>query len=150
MNVSLMVTCLGDALFPDVGVAIVRNDSVLYTKGFGVLAANNKTPVNDQTLFEIGSSSKAFTATVVAMMVSDGKMRYDDKLTDYSLESIERRHSLEDTWLSRFAAIADNGLSLDQQIDRDLIVPFAVDIGAILNADRNLHVRGARSVHNRF
>ena len=47
---------------------------------------------------------------------------YDDKLTDYSLESIERRHSLEDTWLSRFAAIADNGLSLDQQIDRDLIV----------------------------
>ena len=47
---------------------------------------------------------------------------YDDKLTDYSLEAIERRHSLEDTWLSRFAAIADNGLSLDQQIDRDLIV----------------------------
>src|SRR5438876_2637502 len=47
---------------------------------------------------------------------------YDDKLTDYSLEAIERRHSREDTWLSRFAAIADNGLSLDQQIDRDLIV----------------------------
>ena len=47
---------------------------------------------------------------------------YDDKLTDYSLEAIERRHSLEDTWLSRFAAIADDGLSLDQQIDRDLIV----------------------------
>ena len=47
---------------------------------------------------------------------------YDVKLIDYSLEAIERRHSLEDTWLSRFAAIADNGLSLDQQIDRDLIV----------------------------
>lgn len=68
---------------PGLSVAIVRNDSVLYTKGFGVLAAGSSTPVNDQTLFEIGSSSKAFTATLVALLVSDGKMRYDDRVTDY-------------------------------------------------------------------
>src|SRR6266496_2835830 len=68
---------------PGVGIAIVRNDSVLYTKGFGVLAVGMTTPVNDQTLFEIGSSSKAFTATLVAMLVSDGKLRYDDHVTDY-------------------------------------------------------------------
>ena len=47
---------------------------------------------------------------------------YDDKLTDYSLEAIERRHGLEDEWHSRFAGIGDDGLTLDQQIDRDLIV----------------------------
>ena len=47
---------------------------------------------------------------------------FDDKLTDYSLEAIERRHSLEDEWLSRFAAFGDDELTLDQQIDRDLIV----------------------------
>jgi CubicO group peptidase (beta-lactamase class C family) len=68
---------------PGLSIAIVRNDSVLYTKGYGVLAAAGKTPVNDQTLFEIGSSSKAFTATIVAMLVGDGKMRYDDRLTTY-------------------------------------------------------------------
>src|ERR1041384_2818385 len=68
---------------PAVSVAIVRNDSVLYTKGFGTLSVSDKTPVNDQTLFEIGSSSKAFTATLVAMMVGDGKMRFEDKLTEY-------------------------------------------------------------------
>ena len=45
--------------------------------------ARNRRPVNEQTLFEIGSSSKAFTATLVAMIVSDGKMRWDDQLTDY-------------------------------------------------------------------
>ena len=39
--------------------------------------------MNERTLFEIGSSSKAFTATLVAMLVSDGKMRLDDRLTDY-------------------------------------------------------------------
>jgi CubicO group peptidase (beta-lactamase class C family) len=68
---------------PGIGVAIVRNDSVLYTKGFGVLAAGSTTPVNDETLFEIGSSSKSFTATLVAMMVTDGKMRYDDRIARY-------------------------------------------------------------------
>jgi CubicO group peptidase (beta-lactamase class C family) len=68
---------------PGLSVAIVRNDSVIYAKGFGVLAAGSATPVNEHTLFEIGSSSKAFTATLVAMLVSDGKMRWDDRLTAY-------------------------------------------------------------------
>jgi CubicO group peptidase (beta-lactamase class C family) len=68
---------------PGLSVAIVRNDSVIYAKGFGVLKAGSKTPVDAKSLFEIGSSSKAFTATVVAMMVTDGKMRFDDRLTTY-------------------------------------------------------------------
>jgi CubicO group peptidase (beta-lactamase class C family) len=68
---------------PGAAVAIVRNDSVIYTKGFGVLAAGSTTLVNEHTLFEIGSSSKAFTATLVAMMVSDGKMKYDDLISQY-------------------------------------------------------------------
>lgn len=68
---------------PGMSVAIVRNDSVVYTKGFGTLSAQNRTPVNEQTLFEIGSSSKAFTATLVAMMVSDGKMHWEDHVSDY-------------------------------------------------------------------
>ena len=66
-------------------VAIVRNDSVIYTKGFGTLgrAATTRRSTS-KTLFEIGSSSKAFTATLVAMLVTDGKMRWDDHLTDVS------------------------------------------------------------------
>lgn len=68
---------------PGMSVAIVRNDSVIYTKGFGTLSAQSHAPVNEQTLFEIGSSSKAFTATLVAMLVTDGKMRWEDHLTDY-------------------------------------------------------------------
>ena len=68
---------------PGLSVAIVRNDSVIYAKGFGVLKVGSTTPVDAKTLFEIGSSSKAFTATVVAMLVTDGKMRFDDRLTTY-------------------------------------------------------------------
>jgi CubicO group peptidase (beta-lactamase class C family) len=68
---------------PGAAVAIVRNDSIIYAKGFGVLALGSTAPVTDQTLFEIGSSTKAFTATLVAMMVSDNKMRYDDLMSQY-------------------------------------------------------------------
>ncbi|MEP7000049.1 MAG: serine hydrolase [bacterium] len=68
---------------PGLAVAIVRNDSVLYTKGYGTLGVANHAPVNDKTMFEIGSSSKSFTATTIAMLVSDGKMRWDALLTDY-------------------------------------------------------------------
>ena len=68
---------------PALGIAIVRNDSVIFTKGYGVRTVGTRAPVDDQTLFEIGSSSKAFTATAVAMLVSDGKMRFDDHVTDY-------------------------------------------------------------------
>jgi CubicO group peptidase (beta-lactamase class C family) len=68
---------------PGLSVAIVRNDSVIYTKGFGVLTVGSPTPANERTLFEIGSSSKAFTATLAAMMVSDGKMRWDERLVTY-------------------------------------------------------------------
>lgn len=68
---------------PGLSIAIVRNDSVVFAKGFGVLGAKSATPVNERTLFEIGSSTKAFTSTLIAMLVGEGKMHYDDRLTTY-------------------------------------------------------------------
>jgi CubicO group peptidase (beta-lactamase class C family) len=68
---------------PGLGLAVVRNDSVLYAKGFGVLSVGSDRAVDEHTLFEIGSSSKAFTATLVAMLVSDGVMRFDDRVSRY-------------------------------------------------------------------
>lgn len=68
---------------PGLAIAIVRNDSVLYTRGYGVEKAGTNTPVDENTIFAIGSASKAFTATLVAMMVSDGKMKFDGKLSEY-------------------------------------------------------------------
>ena len=68
---------------PGAAVAIVRNDSVIYAKGFGVLAEGSTAPVNERTLFEIGSCSKSFTATAIAMLVAEGKMRWDARVTEY-------------------------------------------------------------------
>jgi len=74
---------MADWKVPGLSLAIVRNDSVVYAKGYGLQRLGTSTPVDERTLFEIGSSSKSFTATLVAMLVTDGKMRWDDKVSTY-------------------------------------------------------------------
>jgi CubicO group peptidase (beta-lactamase class C family) len=66
---------------PGVGIAIVRNDSIIYAKGYGVREIGKRDPVTERTIFAIGSSSKAFTSAAVAMLVDDGKVRWDDPAT---------------------------------------------------------------------
>ena len=68
---------------PGLSVAIVKGDSVIYLKGFGVLEVGKPDPVTPNTLFAIGSNTKSFTSAAVGMLVDEGKMRWDDKVTKY-------------------------------------------------------------------
>jgi CubicO group peptidase (beta-lactamase class C family) len=74
---------MADWKIPGLALAIVRNDSVILAKGYGVKTLGKPDRVNEQTLFAIGSSSKAFTALSVAMLVDEGKVRWDDPATKY-------------------------------------------------------------------
>jgi CubicO group peptidase (beta-lactamase class C family) len=68
---------------PGLAIAIVRNDSVVLSNGYGVKTLGRPDSVKPSTLFAIGSSSKAFTALAVAMLVDDGKLKWDDPATNY-------------------------------------------------------------------
>jgi len=68
---------------PGMGVAIIRNDSVIYAKGYGVRQVGKPEPVTEKTIFAIGSSSKAFTAAAVAMLVDDKKVSLDASAATY-------------------------------------------------------------------
>ena len=68
---------------PGIAVAIVKDGKVLLSKGYGVRSLNNKLPVNEYTDFGIASNSKAFTVAALGMMVDEGKLQWDDKVTDY-------------------------------------------------------------------
>jgi CubicO group peptidase (beta-lactamase class C family) len=63
---------------PGVAVAIVRDGEVIYLKGHGVRALDADDPVTPDTLFPIGSCTKAFTTTAMAILVDEGKMAWDD------------------------------------------------------------------------
>jgi len=68
---------------PGVAIAIVKNDSVVFSKGFGVRRMGDPTPVDEHTLFAIGSSSKAFTGLAMAMLVDEKKVEWDAPITTY-------------------------------------------------------------------
>ena len=67
---------------PGMSVAIVKDGQVLFAKGYGVRAVGKPEKVDADTLFGIGSNTKAFTVAALAMLVDEGKLHWDDKVTD--------------------------------------------------------------------
>jgi CubicO group peptidase (beta-lactamase class C family) len=67
---------------PGVAVGIVYQDKVVYLKGFGVRKADESTPVDADTVFQLASVSKPIASTVVAAMVSRGEISWDDKIVN--------------------------------------------------------------------
>ncbi|RJG24170.1 serine hydrolase [Massilia cavernae] len=63
---------------PGIAIAIVKDGKVIATQGFGVRKLGESAPVDGQTIFEIASNSKAFTAAALAMLVDEGKLAWDD------------------------------------------------------------------------
>ncbi|MGH7712197.1 MAG: serine hydrolase domain-containing protein, partial [Gemmatimonadaceae bacterium] len=72
-----------DHQVPGLAIAVVRNDSVVLARGFGVRKLGSPERVDENTLFAIGSASKSFTAASIAMLVDDGKVKWDDPATKY-------------------------------------------------------------------
>ncbi|MCK5907573.1 MAG: beta-lactamase family protein, partial [Flavobacteriales bacterium] len=71
--------------FNTVGIAvgIVKDGEIIYAKGFGVKSLDSKKKVDKNTAFGIGSNSKAFTTTALAILVDEGKLKWNDKVTKY-------------------------------------------------------------------
>lgn len=72
----LLTTTLQQWQVPGAAVAVVQDDRVVYLKGYGT--RDGAHPVTPDTLFQIASTSKAFTSTALAMLASDGKLSFDD------------------------------------------------------------------------
>jgi CubicO group peptidase (beta-lactamase class C family) len=74
---------LRDWRVPGTAIAVVRNDSVVFIKGYGVRELGKPARVDAHTLFAIGSTTKAFTAAALAMLVDSGKVSWDDPVTKH-------------------------------------------------------------------
>ena len=63
---------------PGLAVAIVRNDTVIFAKGYGVRDINKPGKVDANTVFAIASTTKAFTSASMGMLVDEGRVTWDD------------------------------------------------------------------------
>src|SRR5205823_12051573 len=63
---------------PGLSVAIVKDGKVVMAKGYGVRKLREPALVDENTLFGIGSNTKAFTTAALATLVDEGKISWDD------------------------------------------------------------------------
>lgn len=68
---------------PGLSIAIVKDGKVIFMKGYGYADLTKKTPVTENTEFQIASNSKAFTGTSLALLEHYGKLKLDDKVKTY-------------------------------------------------------------------
>lgn len=74
---------VGDWRIPGLAIAVVKDDSLVFAKGYGVLDLTKPTPVDVHTRFAIGSTTKAMTSAALGMLVDEGKLHWDDRVIDY-------------------------------------------------------------------
>ena len=88
---------------PGVALAVVKDGKIVLARGFGLANIEHQVPVKPETIFQSGSTGKQFTATAVMMLVEEGKLSLDDKITKYfpdapeSWNNITLRHLLTHT-----------------------------------------------------
>ena len=73
---------------PGVTIAVIEKNKVIYTGGFGYRDYEKKLPVTENTLFAIGSCTKAFTASILGMLEKEGKVSIDKPVRDYLPELV--------------------------------------------------------------
>jgi len=73
---------LANSKSPGLAVLVEKNGQTLFLKSYGVRDLRTLTRIDAKTNFRLASCTKQFTAMAIMLLVHDGKLRYDDKLTD--------------------------------------------------------------------
>ena len=87
---------------PGLALAVVKDDSVIFARGYGVKDIRTGEPLDENTLFAVASTSKAFTAAALGMLVDEGRISWDDKVTDHMPE-----FQLYDPYVTREFTVRD-------------------------------------------
>jgi CubicO group peptidase (beta-lactamase class C family) len=120
---------------PGMAVAIVQGDKIIYSKGFGVKKLGNSDPVTPNTVFQIGSTSKAFTSLLVAMLVDEGKLKWDDHVVDHLPDFM-----MYDPWVTREFRVKD------LMAQRSGLTSYSADTLAIVGFDREHIIQSIRHI----
>ncbi len=95
---------MADWEIPGLSVCIIKNNKVILMRGYGVKELGRNDRVDENTLFMIGSNTKAFTATAIATLDAENKLSLDDKVTK---------------WIPQFKL--ENQAAGEQAVVRDLL-----------------------------
>lgn len=72
-----------DQRIPGMAMAIVQNGRIVSLRGYGITDTRAAEPVDTHTVFRLASLSKAFAGTMTGLLVNDGQLRWDSRVTDF-------------------------------------------------------------------
>lgn len=81
-QIDAVFSSLKSANAPGAAVLVVHNGRPVFSRGYGVTDLRTKQAITPETNFRLASFTKQFTAACIMLLVKDGKLRYDDHLTD--------------------------------------------------------------------
>ena len=87
---------------PGAAVAVIAGDTVMYERAFGLREVGRPDPVDDDTLFQLGAVSRAYTATMLAALAGEGELRWDQPV-----RTVWPGFKLRDRWATREATYRD-------------------------------------------
>lgn len=87
---------------PGMAIAVVKDDKVVFQKGYGVRELGKPDKVDENTLFAIASNTKAFTVASLAILVDEGKLSWNDRVTKYLPD-----FQMYDPWVTSQMTIRD-------------------------------------------
>ena len=120
---------------PGMAVVLVADGKVIWSKAFGVKEAGGQDPVDVNTLFQIGSASKSFTSSLVALQVDRGKLKWSDKVLEHYAD-----FRMFDPWVTREFTVED---TMSQRSGQPA---YATDVLAFLGASRPEIMHALREV----
>lgn len=87
---------------PGAAILVVKDGKVVIEKGYGVRECTHNEKVDANTLFMIGSNTKAFTATALSMLEFEGKLKLEDKVIKYLPD-----FKMKDPWVTKELNLVD-------------------------------------------
>ena len=87
---------------PGIAVGVIEDGKIVYARGYGETVAGSGDPVTSKTLFKIASNSKAMTAAVLARLVQQGKLRWDDPVVKHL-----PAFAMHDPWVTAHMTVSD-------------------------------------------
>lgn len=126
----MIETTRRDFGIPGMAVAIIKDGGVIYSKGFGVRKVGENKPVTPETVFQIGSTSKAFTAALVATLVDEGEVGWKDPVVKHL-----PNFAMADPWVTQAFQVRD------LMAQHSGMKPYAGDILSLLGYGREYIVR---------
>jgi CubicO group peptidase (beta-lactamase class C family) len=119
---------------PGVALGVVVDDRLVFARGFGLRDKARGGTVDPRTLFQIGSTTKGFLATTLAIQVDRGKLRWDDRIVD-----LDPAFQLKDPWVTREFRVLDllaQRSGLPTYANDSLGVPLGIDETRLIHSLR--------------